>query len=500
MSMPISRRRSVPPAARRFGAALAAAVLGACAREAAKPLTVVKGSVAALVREIEASTAGDSAAGYAAAASRPASREALDLLEGFVSSPQSKIGVKAREAFLALPPADGAAAIRSFATSPDAPETSRARACALLASFVGSPDAAEAALDIARRPMLDEETRAAAASAAAAIGVDAILADLLLCLKYEKSERVFSLLTYALARIGNLSGVEDLRGVLRRGNCEEAPAIARAILQEEGIDMAEGFSGEELDAQVLGLYSRWWHEGSGRRSAAKPGARTRLGFARYAARLGDRDLRPVDDSRYVLARGGKLAVESLTAALLDDDLYTRVRAIEVAGSLGPAASSLVDRLVDLAGFEGHRAEPLIALGRVRDKRATPVLVKSLTSENLDVRVAAARGLDALQDPASSGALGLTLDALRPPAFGGAPDLALLCARALAGLGDFRGVAVLVQLHDVKAPVEPGALEEALTFAFGRIRDAGKDDAGFGQAPDAAARWAAARDWAKRDTR
>lgn len=458
-----------------------------CKKSVEKPLTFVDGSIARYVAELEqlASANGTS--------TRPVTAESLDLLESYASSPRSRIGVKAHQALLAGPAADAAEAVRQFVFSKQASDTERAVAAALLASFPGSVQAAECAVAIVSDLTLDPATRQAASTAIGAIDVPSTIPGLLLTLKNEKSELVFATSVRSLAVLGNLAGIEDLRGVVRRGNCPEAPAIAAEIVAGEGLTLQAGLDSASIDAHLFALSEQWWREGEGARSVKAPDARLRLAFARFAANLGLRDLRPVDDARYVLARGGKLSLECLTHALADAALYTRVRAIEVAGALGPAARSLAETLTELARHPEHRAEPLVALGRIRDRRATPALVQALLDRDLDVRVAAARGLAVLEDPAAKDALAAALEANRPGARGASADLALLTADALAALGDFRGVPVLVDLAASPA-VEPGALEAALTRAFGRIRAAEGDDGGFGAATTATERLEAARRW------
>ncbi|HET6201337.1 MAG TPA: HEAT repeat domain-containing protein [Planctomycetota bacterium] len=370
-----------------------------------------------------------------------------------------------------------AAAIHAFALDRTREARARARAADLLGEISSEP-AAEVAVRLAEEA--DGETlRAVAARALGRTGRRFVVPRLLFRLKYEKSEVAAAYLAEALARLGNLSGLEGLIVVMDRGTLAEAFSVGRDVAGRFGESLSDDAPAERIRAAVCGLHARWLREGAPPGDPPPLDDRLRLGYARWAARLGGTDLRPVDDARFVLARAGREALESLRAALRERDPFARVRAMEVLGWLGPVARPAVDDLMRLRVDPAHRAEPLLALGRTGDPRAAPVLVAALDERDAELRVAAARALAELRDPATAPALRRALEANRPGRPGAFPEIALFAAQALALLGDFSAVPMLASLAD--SPVDPAALERALDAAFARAREEGLDDAGYAKA-------------------
>ncbi len=375
----------------------------------------------------------------------------------------------------------GVAALLAFALDPHRELHGRARAVALLGE-IPSDAAAEAAARLAEGAD-DEALRAHGARALGTIGRRFVVPRLLFRLQYEKSGLAAAYLAGGLARLGNLSGLAGLLVVLDRGETPEAFEVAREIAGP----LPEDAAPEQIRAAVDEAHARWIREGAPPGEVPPTDDRLRLGFARWAAQLGDADLRPVADARYILARAGREGIESLRAALRDPNPFARVRAMDVLGWLGPVARSAVPDLLFLRFDPAHRAEPLLALGRIGDPQAAPALLAALEERDPQLRVAAAHGLAELRDPSTAPALRRSLGSP-----GTLPEVVLYCAQALALLGDFSAVPTLAALAD--SPVDPSALEQALDLAFGKIREEGLDDAGYADAKGSAEKAAAARRW------
>ncbi|MBL8696702.1 MAG: HEAT repeat domain-containing protein [Planctomycetes bacterium] len=418
--------------------------------------------------------------------------ETMDLALAVISDPRSKIGRVARTS-LAQVPAKASAAFCELLLDRARPASERAAAAMCLSDF---PPTARplAALGNAIVEDREEEVRSACAFAAGKLGDRRLIPSLLWRLKDEGTDRGAAYLAFGLAKLGCLGGIEALREVVRRETVPDAVALASEILAREGI-LAAGSEVAALLAALDALGARWRAEGISRSDAGSPTPEARLAFLTSAELLNHPNLRKVDEARYVLSKSGRAALEPLEAALFERDPYTRVRAMEVLGWLGPLAAPLVPRLLELAGDPKHRAEPLRALGRIGDERAAPALALALQSKNAEIRAAAARGLASAPFPGAIPSLMSTVEGidLRAPATD--LDLALGCGEALALVGEVRGARLLVDLYGRESELEPEALDRAVARAFAALKARGAEEGGVASANDAASRKAAARAWA-----
>jgi HEAT repeat protein len=124
----------------------------------------------------------------------------------------------------------------------------------------------------------------------------------------------------------------------------------------------------------------------------------------------------------------------------NDDPRIRQYLAMVLGKLGDrrATPLLVDGLNDRA--PETRLYAALALGTLRDRTAVPALVKAFTTDERDVRKAAAYALGEIGDPRALPAL---VDALADPI----PDVRYNAAIAVARFGDTRSVGVLREMLD-----------------------------------------------------
>jgi len=473
--------RSRAPVSSALAAAL---VLGACRREEPPPLPLYGNGLASALEEARR--------GHPPLAlPEPAedrARELADLVEVAAAAAGTPVG---RAAQLDLVDSGDEAVPLLLRAALDGERDARERALAteLLRAFAGSEAAAEAAMRLAEESG-DEIVRATAARVLGGLGHRWVLPRAILRLKYEKSDLAAAILAEALAHLGNFSGLPALAEVLRRGGLADGPEFARGVLDPLGVALRGDPPIEALVEALLQL-ERGWREGE-----VPPGAvsgRLRLEWLRRVEGLGSTSLRTVDDARFVLARGGPEVVPLVLLGLDDSSPFTRIRSMEVLGWLGRSAVGAVPRLLELRADPAHRAEPLLALAKIGDRRATPILIEALEDPESGVRIAALRALAEIADPAAQGALRAMLDA--SDAVGDEAEEALFAAWGLVRLGDLSAVSVLARIA-VRAPdrVEEGALIRALSEASHKVRGSGGDDGGFAEAASPGERDAAVRRW------
>lgn len=208
---------------------------------------------------------------------------------------------------------------------------------------------------------------------------------LILRLKYELDGETVLWLADALARQGNLSGLEGLQVLSGRTADEWLSTTARSKADELAVARGAGFGGELLRRHASGLVS------DPATSAAFECTAWRL-----IARLADFDLRQVDDARFILARMEDGVVPLLSRALSDENRYIRLHAAQCLERRGPrgrgAHAALVAALADASIAAGAAA----ALGASADERAASALAAALRgSSQHETRVACAGALERL---------------------------------------------------------------------------------------------------------
>jgi HEAT repeat protein/beta-lactamase regulating signal transducer with metallopeptidase domain len=169
------------------------------------------------------------------------------------------------------------------------------------------------------------------------------------------------------------------------------------------------------------------------------------------------------------------ATPALVAALADTSADLRESAVQALGQLrDPAAMEPV--LAAMKDAEpGVREQAAFALGQMRDKRATPALVTALKDTNADVREQAVFALGQMRDASA-------VDGLLPALKDSSPDVQQQAAFALGMARDKRAVDALIGA--LSSPT-PGVREHA-AFALGQIGDPRATDALMAAMKDAEA--------------
>lgn len=253
--------------------------------------------------------------------------------------------------------------------------------------------------------------RARAAVALGELGPQASLVPLFLRLKYEKDPMVRTWMAAALAQFGSGGGFPDLIAGMGNGEtAQDAGLQTIAILKRAGREPGEKPTYQQLQDQLIGLEREWLDRG------LLPPAKTdpvpdALTTARISARLlllTGRDLRLVDETRYMLARMGRLGLPLLRRAVLAEDEVPgqrgllRSHALDILRQLGPAAADLAPVVLPLLGevHRGGRVEAAAALAAMRATSVAPFLRPWLADPIIEMRMAAAGALGPIGDQAS----------------------------------------------------------------------------------------------------
>ena len=339
----------------------------------------------------------------------------------------------------------------------------RAAAIELLGR-AGGERAADALLALVRT---DPEpwVRSHAAWQLGGVGIDRVVPNLVLHLRYEKSSDVVVWVCRALARLGSFAGVPVLREL--EGDPVRTPE-ARALAAAELSNMATelGFG----DGAALAL-TREIADPDGRLPEPEPSPGLQLATWRLIAQLSGEhfQLRGVDDARFVLSRLESWAAEPLAAALREDDMWLRVHAAQCLERMGPRAMSAGPALVEALADPTLAPQAARALGELYWPAAGPQLARLLEARHPhELRVAGARAVGRLRVAEALSTLEFVLGDTREP-----QDLRQAAAEALVemGAGDGAARTLLSFLEDPLA--DRAAAEQAL----GRWLAARQDDAG-----------------------
>jgi len=387
-----------------------------------------------------------------AAMAPAADPEAVEAVLGTLESPD------ARMRGLALADAksmgDGGVAALAAALADTAAAPARRTAAAHALGAIATPLAVDALADRLeedREPWL----RAQCAWQIRGAALDEALPRLVLRLKYETDGATVVWIADALASFGNLSGLEGLR-VLRDSASDavvrgEAAERLAALAAERGI--------EDGDA----LY-RIWSRGDpeGKLPAREPGEALRREAWDRIARLGEWDLRRVDDARFVLVRMETWITPMLAAALHDEDVYTRVHAAQCLERRGARARAAVPALIEALAEPRLGPQAAAALGAIGDESAAAPVEELLRSaRDPELRVAAARALGGIGSTSSRESLRTLLAPDQPM------DLRQAAAGSLVSLGEGYAVAEFLLECLGSATADAGAAERDLGRWFGQ---------------------------------
>ncbi len=441
-------------------ALLLAFALG-CAEPQAPPAPRHRAVVAPAIHELERELAAERAAGAADAG--PATLEP-DHARGLIEM-LARAGPRERELPLEEVGLAGEAAVGPLlellrADSLGAPE--RAAAVELLAR-AGGERAARFLLELASSAP-EAWLRSHAAWQLGASGVDALLPDFVLRLKYETDPEVRVWLCRGLARLGSLAGVPLLRELRDDpGTPEAARSLAGAELERLAHEL--GFGDGEALHQVRELADL-----DARLPRVEPSPALRLETWRRIAMLSGEhfQLRGVDDARYVLARLEGWAVPLLAAALEEDDVWLRVHVAQCLERMGPRAVEAGPALLAALADPSLAPQAARALGELAWSPAAAALLPHLRAEgDHELRVASARALGRLAaGPARTRLEQLVTDAGEPV------DLRQAAAEALVEMGVGEGAVPFL----LRCLTDPAADRDAAEGALGQWLAARSDDA------------------------
>ncbi len=253
----------------------------------------------------------------------------------------------------------------------------------------------------------DPAVRTGALDVLGELHLQASLPPLLMRLKYELDPQPRLAVLRTLARLGNGAGLAELVASFSRPDlAQNAGLYAIEILRLAGKAPGESPSWEQLSAAVNELADEWATTGAVR-SLPAPKAEPELltvRFARHLTALNGFQLRPVDDSRFVLSRAGTLGLELLRPCLLAEEPYLRCHGLEVVRQLGVVGAPLADAVCSLLGDPLTRAEAVRTLGRLRAVQFAPLVRARLQHPDFEVRCAAAGALGPIGDKDAIGAL------------------------------------------------------------------------------------------------
>lgn len=382
----------------------------------------------------------------------PADPEAVESVLGTLESPDARLRSLALADAKAL--GDGAVPALAAALADGRAAPGRRGAAAQALGAIATPLAVDALAD---RLEEDREPwiRAQCAWQIRSAALDEAVPRLVLRLKYETDGATVVWIADALASFGNLSGLEGLR-VLR-------DTATDAVVRGEAAERLGALAAERGVEDGDALY-RLWSRGDpdGKLAAREPGDALRREAWDRIARLGEWDLRRVDDARFVLVRMEPWIVPMLAAALHDADVYTRVHAAQCLERRGPRARAAVPALIEALAEPRLGPQAAAALGAIGDgSAAAPVEELLRSARDPELRVAAARALGGIGSTASREPLRALLAPAQPM------DLRQAAASALVSLGE--GYAVAEFLLDClgSATADAGAAERDLGRWFGQ---------------------------------
>lgn len=361
------------------------AACGGAAAPSSKPDSVVHAKV---VEQALAACTAPSVSPVPAQAGAPAEAPAAGAEEYLEAALSAYAGndAKSRELAVADLRVQGEALAPAFAAVLARAKDEPARAAAAVAALgAWGSVAARETLCAALERSSEAWLRARCAFELGRLDDPALQPRLVLRLKYELDGETVLWLADALARQGNLSGLEGLQVLSGRTGDEWLSTTARQKADELAVARGAGFGGELLRRHANGLVSD-----AGTSPAFECAA------WRMIARLALFDLRQVDDARFVLARMEDGVVPLLARALVDENRYVRLHAAQCLERRGPRGRGAHAALVAALGDASIASAAAPALGASEDGRAAAPLAAALrSSPHHETRVACALALERL---------------------------------------------------------------------------------------------------------
>lgn len=204
----------------------------------------------------------------------------------------------------------------------------------------------------------------------------------------------------AAHRLGNDSGLVLLdRAIDVPATQQRAGELAMALLKEDGEQLPEAPTWQDLQKALRTRIAAWDHTGTGCRDGVTPPDPGHVA-AICAAHLAITEsflLRPIDEAKYVLKRAGRLGLPTVERGLSASEPYLRSVTIDIATALGPVARGLGPSLLPLVGDPLTSSSAMRALGAVGYEEALPHLRARLDSVDTETRTAAAEALGLVGD-------------------------------------------------------------------------------------------------------
>lgn len=306
--------------------------------------------------------------------------------------------LKALAASIPLPPAEQMTQLLDLGRTAFEPGAADARLAAQSRqALLAEPGAAHALEQLLVHD--DAAVRSQAAFALGELGAPASVIALALRMKYEKDPVVLVWIGDALARLRNGCGLPAITDAMGHdATAQLAGTQAIAISSRAGRPVAEQPSYAELQVALRDLHAQWLARGvlpPDSEPVTDPGLTARV--AQRLVLLTEFQLRPVDDTRFILARTGRAGLPLLRLVVTAAEPHLRAHALEVLRELGPAASSAIDDVLPLLHDPLTRADAVRTLGALRADAAAAFLRPWLTHPDLELRTAVAAALGPIGD-------------------------------------------------------------------------------------------------------
>ncbi len=221
---------------------------------------------------------------------------------------------------------------------------------------------------------------------------------------YENDEKVRCAIMVALARLGVLGLIEELNGWMQRPEAAQVAGLAAIdVLRAANRDPGESPSYADLEQGILALAKEWRETGvppEDSKLPTGPAAADPLLNARIAKLLVDLQefqLRPVDETRFVLTHTGRLGLPLLHDALHAEQPYLRTHGLEIALGLEKVAHETVPDVMPLLNIQLDAPLAAKTLGAIGAHEAFDNLIEMLGSDRIEYRAAAANALGRLGD-------------------------------------------------------------------------------------------------------
>lgn len=339
--------------------------------------------------------------------------EAVDRIFTALSTARSmqRFAKTAREELLAQP-TDAVAGLAAFLADSQNDGTSKARALAL---FAGQPHPLLTTLCLQH---LDDPERLIRLECVRRIDEARSLGSIPRLLRrtrefYEEDPEILATIYRSLAHVGNLFGVANLLDWLGRDDLRAlggAALIDIVGLYGAAYVEADGWAG--LAEKARTLRDLWQEKGSVAFNDPRKSFTDEDRYLRdreywlFLRHLTGKELRIVDEARYIGEHAGRTFVPLLRESLRDERLRQRFHSLEVVMTLGPVARSAQDEVRPLLDQPLDRSYALNAYGCIHGDGALQILLDALganparPTEGKDVQISALAGLDGLESPAA----------------------------------------------------------------------------------------------------